>query len=115
MLYENVRFTQEELEKRWKTSVGQAFREKIVWQLQNGRSEHKVDWENLRDEVEGGIISWWRPYYLSFVTMTTLGVASIEPGNGWAAFAHTVQNVIGYGWLGYLIAVLGAKFTRRSA
>ncbi len=60
-------------------------------------------------------VEWWRPYYLSFVTMTTLGVSSIEPGNFQAALAHTIQNVIGYGWLGYLISVLGAKFTRRSA
>ena len=60
-------------------------------------------------------IRWWHPYYFSFVTMTTLGVATIEPMGGLASLVHTVQNVFGYIWLGYLIAVLGSKLTRRSA
>ena len=60
-------------------------------------------------------ICWWHPFYFSFVTMTTLGMASVEPGNFWAAFWHTLQNLFGYVWLGYLIAVLGSKLTRRSA
>jgi|GEM_PF-6290333 uncharacterized protein YjbI with pentapeptide repeats len=58
---------------------------------------------------------WWHPYYFSFVTMTTLGMSSVEPVSGWAAFWHTVENVIGFWLLGYAIAVLGSKFTRRSA
>ncbi|MCE5249977.1 pentapeptide repeat-containing protein [bacterium] len=57
----------------------------------------------------------WYPYYFSAVTMTTLGLASVEPNTFGAALWHTFENIIGYMWLGYLIAVLGAKFTRRSA
>lgn len=59
--------------------------------------------------------AWWKPFYLSFVTMTTLGVASVEPANDAAFWWHTAQNLFGYVWLGYLIAVLGSKLTRRSA
>jgi len=52
---------------------------------------------------------------MSFVTMTTLGLASAEPVNDAAFWWHTAQNIFGYIWLGYLIAVLGSKLTRRSA
>ena len=58
---------------------------------------------------------WWQPFYLSFVTMTTLGLASAEPINDAGFWWHTLQNITGYVLLGYLIAVLGSKFTRRSA
>ena len=47
--------------------------------------------------------------------MTTLGMASVEPVTTGAAFWHTIENILGYGFLGYAIAVLGSKFTRRSA
>ena len=57
----------------------------------------------------------WQPFYLSFVTMTTLGLASSEPSNWFGYFWHTAQNFFGYIWLGYLIAVLGSKLTRRSS
>ena len=56
----------------------------------------------------------WQPFYLSFVTMTTLGLASAEPSNSAGYWWHTFQNFSGYIWLGYLIAVVGSKFTRRS-
>ena len=56
----------------------------------------------------------WQPLYLSFVTMTTLGVATAEPVNHAAYWWHTGQNLLGYVMLGYLIAVLGSKLTRRS-
>ena len=55
------------------------------------------------------------PYYLSFVTMTTLGVASVDIANPAAFWWHTAQNIIGFLLLGYLVAVIGSKFTRRSA
>ncbi len=58
---------------------------------------------------------WWQPFYLSFATMTTLGLASAEPSNDVGFWWHTFQNLFGYVLLGYLIAVLGSKLTRRSA
>lgn len=58
---------------------------------------------------------WWQPFYLSFVTMTTLGLASAEPANTAAFLWHLAQNLIGYVLFGYLISVLGSKLTRRSA
>jgi len=65
----------------------------------------------------GNVISheWWHPFYLSFVTMTILGMASVEPVTTAAAVLHTIENIVGYALLGYAIAVFGSKFTRRSA
>ena len=56
-----------------------------------------------------------QPIYLSFVTMTTLGVATVEPMNSFGYIWHIFQNLVGYVLLGYLVAVLGSKLTRRSA
>ena len=61
------------------------------------------------------LYEWWHPYYLSFVTMSTLGMASVEPVTTAAAIWHTMENIIGYALLGYAIAVFGSKFARRSA
>ena len=67
------------------------------------------------DFQHSGTTQWWHSFYLSFVTITTLGLSSVEPISFWAAFWHTVENIIGYLWLGYAISVLGSKLTRRSA
>lgn len=61
-----------------------------------------------------GTSPWWKSFYMSFVTMTTLGWSSVEPANTAGFWWHTAQNLFGYIWLGYLIAVLGDKLTRRS-
>ncbi|MFC1541576.1 pentapeptide repeat-containing protein [Candidatus Latescibacterota bacterium] len=73
---------------------------------------------SLNDYIYFGELTghvWWYPYYFSFVTITTLGMSSVEPVSFWGAFWHTIENIFGYGLLGYAIAVLGSKFTRRSA
>jgi len=57
---------------------------------------------------------WWRPYYTSFTTLTTLGWASAEPANTPAFVFHTVENLVSYVLLGCIIAVLGDLLTRRS-
>ena len=57
---------------------------------------------------------WWRPYYHSFTTLTTLGGAGAEPLTATGFWWHTLENVIGYVMLGYLIAVMGDLLTRRS-
>lgn len=67
------------------------------------------------DFKHSGTTQLWHPFYFSFVTMTTLGLASVEPVSFWAALWHIFESVIGYLLLGYAISVLGSKLTRRSA
>lgn len=58
---------------------------------------------------------WWRPYYHSITTLTTLGWGSVEPKTTAGFWWHTAENIMGYLMLGYLIAVIGDLLTRRSA
>ncbi len=57
---------------------------------------------------------WWRPYYHSITTLTTLGWGSVEPKTTAGFWWHTAENIMGYLMLGYLIAVIGDLLTRRS-
>ena len=57
---------------------------------------------------------WWRPFYHSFTTLTTLGWASANPNSTAGFWWHTAENILGYVMLGYLIAVIGDLLTRRS-
>ena len=41
---------------------------------------------NFKEELQ-----WWHSYYFSFVTMTTLGMASVEPNSIAAAICHTLK------------------------
>jgi len=65
-------------------------------------------------DIPPGLDGWW-PYYMSFVTMTSLGWASAQPVNKTGMVWHTILNLIGYALLGYFVSVLGAKLARRSA
>ncbi len=58
---------------------------------------------------------WWRPYYHSFTTLTTLGWGSAEPNSTTGFWWHTFENIGSYVMLGYLVAVTGDLLTRRSA
>jgi uncharacterized protein YjbI with pentapeptide repeats len=58
--------------------------------------------------------TWFTPYYLSIVTLTTLGSGGITPQNLAGEIWVTIEVILGYVLLGTLISVLINKIARRS-
>ena len=58
--------------------------------------------------------SWFTPYYYSTVTFTTLGFGDVKPRNLAAEMWLTVEVVLGYFFLGGLVAILASKLARRA-
>lgn len=58
--------------------------------------------------------TWFTPYYLSIVTLTTLGSGGITPQNLAGEIWVTIEVILGYVLLGTLISVFANKIARRS-
>jgi len=56
----------------------------------------------------------WTPYYYSIVTFTTLGFGDVKPKNLAAEIWLTAEVVLGYVFLGGLVAILASKLARRA-
>ena len=56
----------------------------------------------------------WTPYYFSIVTFTTLGFGDIKPKNLAGEIWLTIEVILGYFFLGGLVAILATKLARRS-
>lgn len=58
-------------------------------------------------------VSWMAPFYLSVVTMTTLGYGDMIPITSAARIVAMVQVSLGYIMLGGILSIFANKMARR--
>ena len=58
--------------------------------------------------------NWFRPFYYSIVTYTTLGFGDVTPQTLAGQIVVTIEVILGYVTLGLLISILGNKVARRA-
>jgi len=66
----------------------------------------------VMEAIPGRSMSWYTPFYYSFVTFTTLGFGDVVPMNWAGELIVTVEVILGYVMLGGLVSILANKLAR---
>jgi hypothetical protein len=56
---------------------------------------------------------WFEPLYYSTSVFATLGAGTIHPRHMLGEIVTTVEVILGYIWLGYLVSILAQRATAR--
>ena len=73
-----------------------------------------VHWPNTKWGDPRPMDLWFAPVYYSVVTFTTLGFGDIFPATTGGEILSTIEVLIGYVWLGYLVSVLALRASART-